>query len=100
MSATTAATARNADLDAALGEARETYTTRRPVSLRRHVEATAIMPGGNTRSVLYFGPFPFAVVHGEGCRIRDADGIEYVNMIGEYTAGLFGHSHPAIRAEI
>jgi glutamate-1-semialdehyde 2,1-aminomutase len=91
---------RNADLDGALAEARETYTRRRPESLARHVEATAVMPGGNTRSVLYHGPFPLAVAQGEGCRIRDADGIAYVNMIGEYTAGLFGHSHPAIRAAI
>jgi glutamate-1-semialdehyde 2,1-aminomutase len=98
MSSTTAI--RNADLDGTLAEARETYIRRRPESLARHVEAAAVMPGGNTRSVLYHGPFPFAVAHGEGCRLRDADGIEYVNMIGEYTAGLFGHSHPAIRAAI
>ncbi|WP_372624185.1 aspartate aminotransferase family protein [Falsiroseomonas sp.] len=96
----TANAIRNADLEGALAEARETYTRRRPESLARHVEAAAVMPGGNTRSVLYHGPFPFAVVHGEGCRIRDADGLEYVNLIGEYTAGLFGHSHPAIRAAI
>jgi len=100
MSATTTAPARNSDLDSALAEARETFTRRRPQCLARHVEATAVMPGGNTRSVLYHGPFPIAVAHGEGCRIRDADGIEYVNMIGEYTAGMFGHSHPAIRAAV
>jgi glutamate-1-semialdehyde 2,1-aminomutase len=96
----TASAIRNADIDSALAEARETYTRRRPKSLAQHVEAAAVMPGGNTRSVLYHGPFPFAVVHGEGCRIRDADGLGYVNLIGEYTAGLFGHSHPAIRAAI
>jgi len=58
------------------------------------------MPGGNTRSVLFNGPFPFRVEQGEGCRITDSDGITYVSMIGEYTAGLFGHSHPAIRAAV
>jgi glutamate-1-semialdehyde 2,1-aminomutase len=100
MSTTTTPPLRNADLDDALAEARETYTRRRPQSLARHVEATAVMPGGNTRSVLYHGPFPLAVAHGEGCRITDADDITYINMIGEYTAGLFGHSHPAIRAAV
>jgi len=58
------------------------------------------MPGGNTRSVLYHPPFPLTVVHGQGCRLRDADGHEYVDLLGEYTAGLFGHSDPVIRAAI
>ena len=47
----TANAIRNADLDGALAEARETYTRRRPESLARHVDASAVMPGGNTRSV-------------------------------------------------
>jgi glutamate-1-semialdehyde 2,1-aminomutase len=91
---------RNATLDDALAEAREGYVRRRPNSLARHVEAAAVMPGGNTRSVLYHGPFPFTALRGEGCRIEDADGLTYVNLAGEYTAGLFGHSHPAIRAAV
>ena len=91
---------RNATLADALGEARETYARRRPASLARHLEAAQVMPGGNTRSVLHHGPFPFTVLRGEGCRIEDADGIDYVNLAGEYTAGLFGASHPAIRAAV
>ncbi len=91
---------RNATVDDALAEARETYVRRRPESLKRHQQAAEVMPGGNTRSVLYHGPFPFTAVRGEGCRIEDADGITYVNLAGEYTAGLFGHSHPVIRAAV
>ncbi|HEV7267927.1 MAG TPA: aminotransferase class III-fold pyridoxal phosphate-dependent enzyme [Falsiroseomonas sp.] len=91
---------RNATLDDALPEARETYARRRPNSLARHLDAAEVMPGGNTRSVLFHGPFPFTVQRGEGCRIEDADGLSYVNLAGEYTAGLFGHSHPAIRAAV
>lgn len=91
---------RNAMLEDALAEARETYARRRPKSFARHLEAAEVMPGGNTRSVLFHGPFPFTVLRGDGCRIEDADGHGYVSMIGEYTAGLFGHSHPAIRAAV
>jgi len=100
MMSATAASLQNSDLDAVLTEAKEIFTRRRPESLARHVEATAVMPGGNTRSVLFHGPFPMAVARGEGATIWDADGIRYTNLIGEYTAGLFGHSHPAIRAAI
>ncbi|WP_270936747.1 aspartate aminotransferase family protein [Falsiroseomonas oryzae] len=91
---------RNATLDDALAEARESYARRRPNSLARHLDAAEVMPGGNTRSVLFHGPFPFTATGGEGCRIEDADGLTYVNMAGEYTAGLFGASHPAIRAAV
>jgi glutamate-1-semialdehyde 2,1-aminomutase len=91
---------RNADIDAALAEAKEAYVARNPKSFARHVEATAVMPGGNTRTVLHYAPFPIAVARAEGCRLWDMDGAEYVDFLGEYTAGLFGHSHPVIRAAV
>ncbi|MBS0558603.1 MAG: aminotransferase class III-fold pyridoxal phosphate-dependent enzyme [Proteobacteria bacterium] len=94
------ATLRNAAIDAVLAEAREAYVTRNPKSLARAVEATAVMPGGNTRTVLYYDPFPLGFVRGEGCRLWDLDGAEYVDFLGEYTAGLYGHSHPVIRRAI
>ena len=90
----------NATLDAALAEAREAYVSRNPSSLAAHVEATASLPGGNTRSVLFHGPFPLLMARGEGCRLWDADGHRYVDLLGEYTAGLYGHSHPVIRAAL
>ena len=90
----------NATLDAALAEAREAYVSRNPASLAAHVEAAASLPGGNTRTVLFHGPFPLLMARGEGCRLWDADGHGYVDLLGEYTAGLYGHSHPAIRAAL
>ena len=58
------------------------------------------MPGGNTRTILYFDPFPLCMVRGEGCHLIDADGHRYVDLLGEYTAGIFGHSNPVIRAAV
>src|SRR3712207_9419376 len=40
------------------------------------------------------------MARGEGCRLWDADGHRYVDLLGEYTAGLYGHSHPVIRAAL
>ena len=90
----------NATLDAALAEAREAYVARNPASLAAHVEAAASLPGGNTRTVLFHGPFPLLMARGEGCRLWDADGHGYVDLLGEYTAGIYGHSHPVIRAAL
>ena len=91
---------RNADIDTALAETKEAYVTRNAKSLARYVEATAVMPGGNTRTVLFYAPFPIAIARGEGCRLWDLDGAEYVDFLGEYTAGIYGHSHPVIRAAV
>ena len=84
------------DLDTALREARQRYAERRPVTARMHEEACEVMPGGNTRTVLYHGPFPLRMARGFGARLIDVDGFEYVDMLGEYTAGLYGHSQEAI----
>ncbi len=93
-------TLRNTDIDAALNEAKEAYVTSAPASLARYVEATTVMPGGNTRTVLHYAPFPLAMTRAAGCRMWDADGREFIDFLGEYTAGLYGHSHPMIRAAL
>ncbi len=96
----TATTLPNASLEDALAEARAHYVARNPGSFARHTEACAVMPGGNTRTVIFNAPFPLAIARGEGCRLWDVDGHEYIDLLGEYTAGLFGHSNPVIRAAI
>ena len=63
---------KNVDIDTALNEAKEAYVATNPKSLARYVEATAVMPGGNTRTVLHYAPFPLAMARAEGCRLWDA----------------------------
>jgi len=87
-------------LDLALAEAIERYRLRHPASARQLDRAAEVLPGGNTRSVLFQSPFPLVMVRGQGCRLWDADGHEYIDVLGEYTAGIYGHSHPVIRAAI
>ena len=86
------------DLADALGEAEAQYRSRHPKSAARQEEAAQHMPGGNTRTVLYFTPFPLTWAGGKGNRLTDLDGHEYLDLLGEYTAGLFGHSEPVIQA--
>jgi glutamate-1-semialdehyde 2,1-aminomutase len=92
----TAPAIRNSDIASAVAEARARYAAARPASAALHAEAVKVLPGGNTRSVLAYGPFPTAMASGEGCRLRDIDGHTYVDLCGEYTAGLFGHSDQRI----
>jgi glutamate-1-semialdehyde 2,1-aminomutase len=54
------------------------------------------IPGGNTRSLAYFPPYPLAISHGSGCRVWDVDGNEFVDLLNNYTATVHGHAVPAI----
>jgi glutamate-1-semialdehyde 2,1-aminomutase len=83
-------------LDAALEAARADYIAANPRSRELHASARTVLAGGNTRTVLVYPPFPIAMAKGSGCRLWDIDGHEYVDLCGEYTAGLFGHSEPRI----
>jgi len=93
-------TAPTATLDQALADAIERYRARHPASARQLDIAAEVLPGGNTRSVLFQAPFPLVMVRGAGCRLWDADGHEYLDALGEFTAGLYGHSAAPIRAAI
>jgi glutamate-1-semialdehyde 2,1-aminomutase len=54
------------------------------------------IPGGNTRSLAYFPPYPLVISSGSGCRIWDADGNEFIDLLNNYTAAVHGHAVPAI----
>jgi acetylornithine aminotransferase len=43
-----------------------------------------------------YGTPPAAIVRGEGCRVWDADGIEYLDLIAGIAVSALGHGHPAI----
>lgn len=88
------------NIDDLLESARNRYIDQNPNSLSWHEQARNYMPGGNTRTVLFHSPFPLRIQSGAGNQINDADDHEYTNFLGEYTAGLFGHSNPVIRSAI
>jgi acetylornithine/N-succinyldiaminopimelate aminotransferase len=55
--------------------------------LRKRFEA-AMMPN--------YGTPPLALARGEGCRVWDADGNAYLDMIGGIAVSALGHGHPAL----
>jgi glutamate-1-semialdehyde 2,1-aminomutase len=90
----------NVDLEAAYGEAEEDFRARTPNSAAAHRAAAEVMPGGNTRTVLHYAPYPLAFATGEGAHLVDADGHRLVDFLGEYTAGIYGHDNPIIQNAI
>ncbi|WP_288940824.1 aminotransferase class III-fold pyridoxal phosphate-dependent enzyme [uncultured Roseovarius sp.] len=83
-----------------LSELRAAYAARRPESRHHHERARAVMPGGNTRSVLHLSPFPFVIAGGKADTLTDIDGISYIDCAGEFSAGLYGHDTPEITAAL
>jgi glutamate-1-semialdehyde 2,1-aminomutase len=80
----------------AVAEARRRYAGSRPRTEELHARAQAYLPGGNTRSVLYHRPFPLRIARAWDAIVADVDGHEYVDLLGEYSAGLYGHSNPVV----
>jgi len=43
-----------------------------------------------------YGTPPVAIARGEGCRVWDSDGREYLDLIGGIAVSALGHAHPAL----
>ena len=85
-------------IDSALKDAMHGFASSHPKSKALHDRAGKVMPGGNTRTVLFTSPFPIRVEKAEGATLHDVDGHSYLDLLGEYSAGIYGHSHPRILA--
>lgn len=66
-------------MEAALEEATRRFIEKHPRSRKLHEDALRSLPGGNTRSALYTTPFPISMVRGEGYKLYDEDGLEWVH---------------------
>jgi glutamate-1-semialdehyde 2,1-aminomutase len=79
-----------------LAAAEAAYVASTPGSRDLHQRALRALPGGSTRTTTFFQPYPVAIERGEGCRVWDVDGHERLDFIGNYTAMILGHAHPAV----
>jgi glutamate-1-semialdehyde 2,1-aminomutase len=61
--------------------------------------ARAIIPGGvnsPVRACRSVGADPVFITSGRGARVTDADGNEYIDLIGSWGPLILGHAHPEI----
>jgi glutamate-1-semialdehyde 2,1-aminomutase len=69
-------------------------------SHRLYARARQLMPGGVSSPVRSFasvGGEPFFAVSGKGARLRDADGVKYIDYVQSYGPHLFGHAPDFLR---
>ncbi len=86
----------NQDIASAVAEAEEHYIAAHPECARLANAAKEQLPGGNTRTTVFFSPFPLFIDNGKGSVLTDVDGNRYVDFINEFTAALFGHSNEVV----
>ncbi len=62
--------------------------------------AVEVLPGGNTRTTIFYKPHPAYALRGEGAWLWDVDGNRSLDLNNNYTSLIHGHCHPQIVAEI
>jgi glutamate-1-semialdehyde 2,1-aminomutase len=68
-------------------------------SARLFERACTLTPGGVNSPVRAFasvGGTPRFMVSGRGCRLTDADGATYVDLVSSWGPMILGHAHPAV----
>jgi glutamate-1-semialdehyde 2,1-aminomutase len=60
--------------------------------------ARRVLPGGDTRTGVFYKPYPAYMVAGQGTALTDLDGNQYLDFLNNYTSLVHGHAHPALLA--
>jgi glutamate-1-semialdehyde 2,1-aminomutase len=72
------------------------YRDRTPHSARLYREARNYLPGGDSRSTLFYPPYPAVMDRGQGCRLVDIDDNHLLDCTGNHTVFVHGYNHPHI----
>jgi glutamate-1-semialdehyde 2,1-aminomutase len=87
---------RTVTIDSLIAEEEHRFLERIPQSLARAEEASEVLAGGATSSWMISRPAAVWVSHGNGSRVWDVDGTEYVDLHGGYGVMVAGHANPAV----
>lgn len=74
----------------------EDYVGRTAASSVAQHEASQWLPGGSTRAATWWAPYPVWMAEGQGSKLVDVDGNEYVDLLNNYTSLIHGHAHPVV----
>jgi glutamate-1-semialdehyde 2,1-aminomutase len=72
------------------------YLSRTARSKELFERAKRVMPGGDTRTGTFHLPYPLFISRGQGTRLWDADGNEYLDFLSNFTSLIHGHAHPQV----
>ncbi len=73
-----------------------TFEKQNPKSKSFYSRAREYLPGGSSRALTYYPPFPLYAKRGEGSKFWDVDGNVRVDLFNNATSLAHGHAHPDI----
>ncbi|MCG8684510.1 MAG: aminotransferase class III-fold pyridoxal phosphate-dependent enzyme [Desulfobacterales bacterium] len=76
------------------------YKKRFPISRERHQELINYIPGGATRSLSYFKPWPLHIAYGRGAHVYTHEGHALLDVTNAYGALIHGHGDPDVAAAV
>ena len=76
------------------------YRARTPKSAAVAARAERLLPGGDVRAASYHAPYSVVIDRGQGARLHDVDGNDYLDFINNYTVLVHGHAYPPVTEAI
>ena len=78
----------------------EKLSHRTPASKQRYERGVKVMPGGVPSSFQENDPWPVYLERGDGARVWDVDGHEYVDFHNGFGVMAIGHANPTVGAAV
>lgn len=78
----------------------QSYEISHPKSKKAFERAEKVLPAGSTRSVLVSSPFHLIIQSAQGAKFTTIDGVKFDDFVSDYSAGIYGHSHPVIQEAV
>ncbi len=77
-------------------ELESTYRQRTGKSEEIIRDASRYVPDGDMRISVWMEPYPTVMKRGDGCRLYDVDGNEYLDYSNNWTSMVLGNNHPRV----
>lgn len=74
----------------------DAYKEKFPVSKEHHEQLINYIPGGATRSLSYFKPYPIHIDYGQGAYVYTHEGHKLLDVTNAYGAIVHGHGDPDV----
>ena len=74
----------------------DVYVGLTPTSHEYFAAGREHLPGGDSRSPLFYAPYPAVLAEGHGCRLTDVDGNQLLDFTSNHSSLILGYGHPQV----
>jgi glutamate-1-semialdehyde 2,1-aminomutase len=81
---------------ASISQEEQLYRSLTPTSYEYFLEGRKYLPGADSRSPLFYPPYPVVLEEGHGCWLVDLDGNKLLDFTGNHSSLVLGYKHPEV----